>query len=534
LRRLPARGFPLLAAAAATLLLFRLGGHPLLDPDEARFARTSVEMMRAGELVVPTFEGAPRLVKPPLLHWMQIWLFQWWGPTEFAARLPAAASTFVSFLLVGWIARRRLGERGAFWAAAMFLAMPLVFVMGRAGSLDALLSVHVLAAIALDMAAPARAGAYRAAAIGALVGLAFLAKGPVAIVLVALVLLAGRTAAGMEVVPTLRATAGAVAGFAGVVFPWALAFAERIGPGATADLLWRETAERYFGSAPHAEPPWYFAKIATVAFAPWVGPIALGTVRALFGGEEQDRRTARYAAAGLIAGLLFFSIGRGKLPNYILPLAPLGALVAAWELEQELAEPRRRRLGYGLVAAWLVAVAVAVGVLGPKLGGHQLAPLATASSLVLGAGAAAALAGVGLERPRFVYGSAAASMGAFYLLAVAGAGPTLAATLSSEPVVREVPELSSPRPIVVTRSLPSLTFYLDRIPERVPVGGLSARLDRDDDALYVLSDKDRGRLPRAVASRLRVVGRAGKYTVFEEVDPARAAQEGALSPLVPR
>ena len=30
---------------------------PLLDPDEARFARTSVEMMRNGDPVVPQFES---------------------------------------------------------------------------------------------------------------------------------------------------------------------------------------------------------------------------------------------------------------------------------------------------------------------------------------------------------------------------------------------------------------------------------------------------------------------------------------------
>ena len=94
--------------AGALLLLFvRLGAYPLLDPDEARFARTSVEMMRSGDYVVPTFEGEPRLVKPPLLHWVQGALFQFGGPNELLARLPAAAATFMSLLLVGWIGWRR-------------------------------------------------------------------------------------------------------------------------------------------------------------------------------------------------------------------------------------------------------------------------------------------------------------------------------------------------------------------------------------------------------------------------------------------
>ena len=63
--------FWLALAAAALLLLINTGGVPLFDPDEARFARTSVEMIRTGDIVVPRFEGQPRIVKPPLMHWLK-------------------------------------------------------------------------------------------------------------------------------------------------------------------------------------------------------------------------------------------------------------------------------------------------------------------------------------------------------------------------------------------------------------------------------------------------------------------------------
>ncbi len=526
MRRFPIGAFHLIAAGAALLLVIRLGAHPLLDPDEARFARTSVEMMRSGDVVVPTFEGVPRLEKPPLLHWIHLWLFRWMGPTAFAARLPSAVATFVSLLLVAWIARRRFGEDGALWSAVIFVTMPLALVLGRAGNLDALLAVHVLAALALDLAAPRDAGAYRAAAIGALIGLGFLVKGPVAIVLTLLVMLAGRTAAGLEVAPTLRGATGWIAGFSVVVLPWALAFVERVGLSETVELIRHEVFGRYFGGTAHIEPPWYYAKIAVLAFAPWVGPIAVGAARSLFSREDSGTRTARYAAAGLIAGLLFFSLGRGKLPNYILSLAPLAALVATWELGQELAAPRERRLGPGLVAAWLVALAVAVTVLGPRLGEPHLAGLAAAGGVVLGAGAVAALVGVGLSLPRLVYGSTAATMGAFYVVAIIQLAPLLGEARSAQPLVRSVPALSSGRPIaVVATDVPSLTFYLDRIPEKVRMPRLASRLDRNDGALYVVSDTDLRRIPQEVRARLREVGRAGDHTVFEAV-PREPADSG--------
>lgn len=191
-------------AAALLVLFLGLGAYPLLDPDEARFAQTSVEMMRSGDYVVPTFEGEPRLVKPPLLHWVQASMFRIAGPNEMLARLPSAAATFVSLLLVAWIGWRRFGVEGSAWSAAVFLTFPLVVMVGRIGTLDALLSVHVLAVLALDFVQPEGGGLQRSAVVGGLLGLAFLVKGPVGPALPLVVMLAGRTASGREVLPSFK------------------------------------------------------------------------------------------------------------------------------------------------------------------------------------------------------------------------------------------------------------------------------------------------------------------------------------------
>ena len=81
-------------------------------------------MLRSGDPVVPTFEGEPRLVKPPLLHWLQTVLFRTLGVHPWLARVPALLSTLGSLLLVAWVARRRFGNEGAAWAAAVFLTSP--------------------------------------------------------------------------------------------------------------------------------------------------------------------------------------------------------------------------------------------------------------------------------------------------------------------------------------------------------------------------------------------------------------------------
>jgi hypothetical protein len=102
---------------------------------------------------------------------------------------------------------------------------------------------------------------------------------------------------------------------------------------------------------------------------------------------------------------------------------------------------------------------------------------------------------------------------------VCGAPPVLAETRSAAPLVRAVPALRSARPLVlVDTNLPSLTYYADRVPEKVVGEKLAERLDRGDAPLVVLDDVDRKRLPERVRSRLKEIAHSGTVRVFEPVD----------------
>ena len=356
------------AALAVAVLLLAVGAGfvPLLDPDEARFARGSVEMLRSHDLVVPHFEGQPRLVKPPLIHWIQSAIFSVFGAQEWTARLPAILASLGSLLLLGRLARRRFGEEGAFWAVVVLASMPLVMILGRSGTLDALLALHVLAVVALDMGRKPgdERPDYHGFVTGCLLGLAFLIKGPVGTVLPLLILLAGRTASGAAILPRVFTAVQAFAGWCLVVLPWGVAFIRRVGVDAVLSTLRVEAAERYFDGTVHVEPAWFYAPVMLVGFLPWAAPLVVAIGRVVAGYRDPATRMPRYAAAGLLVGLLFFSMGQGKLPSYILPLAPLAALLVAWELGQELRRPGARILGSSLLAATLGAFAVAFGIAG--------------------------------------------------------------------------------------------------------------------------------------------------------------------------
>jgi 4-amino-4-deoxy-L-arabinose transferase-like glycosyltransferase len=518
--RLPRRIFYIVLAVVALLLLVRSGA-PLFDPDEARFARTSVEMIRTGDIVVPQFEGQPRIVKPPMVHWVQSSFFRLFGVGERVARLHAILATLGSLLLVGWAARERFGDEAAVWAAAILGTMPLVLIVGRLGTIDALLAVHVFAAVAFDFATGSRTGEratpFGAYAIGGITGLAFLVKGPVGVIVPLLAMLAGRTAARRDVLPSWHNLMRGLAAWCVVVLPWALAFGQRLAFGRAFETVRTEVIDRYVTGFDHVEPPWFYVQVVLVGMLPWCAPLAVGLVRLVRRWRDPGARNGLYAAAALITGIAFFSIGKSKLPTYILPLAPLAALVVTWELGKELEENEPRPWGALLLAVTMGLLALGFGygavVLDP---GPRGSAIAGALAFAAGAGVAA-WALLARRDVRVTWGAAVIATSLFVGTTAFLLIPHLSERRSSAQLVEAVPALAGPRPIaVVDMKVPSLTFYLDKVPEEVPMSQLETRLATDAaDLLLVFDVSDLPAAPAAAIDTLREVGRRGKYAVFE-------------------
>jgi 4-amino-4-deoxy-L-arabinose transferase len=370
--------------------------------------------------------------------------------------------------------------------------------------------------LALDLVQHDHTDIERSGVIGLLLGLAFLVKGPVGVALPLIMILAGRTAAGRDVMPAARTAATVMLTASAVVLPWGIVFVRRVGGSSVIQLLRTEIVERAVEGTAHAEPWWYYLPVCLIAFLPWAGPLFLGTMRGLVGWRDSESPTGPYAAAAFVAGLAFFSLSRGKLPNYVLPLAPLAALVVTFELGQELINPRHRRTGSTLVATTLVALSVGLGVAAGVSLESGARGTAVVGAAAYGLAALVALYGVLKSAPRIVFGAAAVGSFAFLLAVVLSAPPVLAETRSAAPLVDAVPALRSVRPLVlVDMHLPSLTYYADRVPERVTGDQLAGRLDEGDSPLVVLDEFDWERLPADVRSRLRELARSGKLRVFE-------------------
>src|SRR5262249_32693657 len=88
------RRLPVLAATtvfwlvAGSVLLYRLGGFPLKDFDEAIYVAVAREMLRTGDYLTLHFNNGLFFDKPPLYFWTSALFIRVLGFSEFTSRLP--------------------------------------------------------------------------------------------------------------------------------------------------------------------------------------------------------------------------------------------------------------------------------------------------------------------------------------------------------------------------------------------------------------------------------------------------------------
>jgi 4-amino-4-deoxy-L-arabinose transferase-like glycosyltransferase len=333
-----------LLLAAVLALGFDLGGYPLLDPDEGRNAEVAREMAQSNDYVLPHLDGLPYLDKPIVYFAAAAAVMELLGPTETAARLPAYLFTLATLVVVIVFVKRRWGPRpDPAWLAAIALAtMPLVLGYARTTIFDSALTfATTLAILAFWDERPVLAWAA--------IGLGAITKGPLAILIalatvIPYALLIGR--------PLRRLFPLAGLGvFALVALPWFLAISARI-PEFPHYVFVRETFERVTTTRFHRTAPfWYYLPIVPVAAFPWIVPVLArwkswrwAWLARRVNPHAQD---AMLLACWVLGPLLFFTLNRSKLPQYVLPLMPPLALAAARILTRDAGHELGGGLGTG-------------------------------------------------------------------------------------------------------------------------------------------------------------------------------------------
>ncbi|MBI2194570.1 MAG: glycosyltransferase family 39 protein [Planctomycetes bacterium] len=368
------RPLGLLLLLCGLLYFTRLGGRDLWNPDEPRFALVAREMLLSGDFVVLHRNEKVYSKKPPLLFWSIVLLAKVaGGVSESVARLPSALSATGLVLVTFLFGRSLLGPRAGFRAALILATAALFYWEARFIQTDMLFSL--LSATSISCLYHSEQGPrpnWRFSLAGyAAAGLAVLAKGPLALVLLFLVLgplLAGRHLRNRQF-PSLGQFAPHLAGAAlaaCIALPWYLLSSKALGPEFARQNLLKENIERFFHPFDHRNPFYHYLLALPLDFFPW----SLFLPAGLLGLWQQRRGPAGPHAAFLLLWILlpflFFSSAGSKQGKYLLPIYVPLALAIAWKWEHADPETRPASRPFSILiplgmADLLLPAAAAVG-----------------------------------------------------------------------------------------------------------------------------------------------------------------------------
>ena len=336
--RSPVRAALLGAVVAALITLPGLGIGTLWDNSETAYGEVAREILLTHDWIVMHLNGAPWFVQPPLYFWFAALLAKFFGTGALALRLPSAIATIVMGGSVAWVVARCAGTRAAIFASVALSTTLMQAIIGRLAIMDAMLDLFVALGILWFFRALEEASAPYLIAGFAACALGFLSKGPVAPVVVAMVLVpyAFWNSRNEELRwPPVNAWIAGLLVFALIVLPWPLLLMHQSGQMSVGELIVHYTIGRYTGTIENQSGPiWYYIPVVLLGFFPWTVylPSAIaGGAAALGGGPyrlmPKRNELIRLAIVWLVVPFIFFSFAKTKLPNYIALELPAAAIL---------------------------------------------------------------------------------------------------------------------------------------------------------------------------------------------------------------
>jgi 4-amino-4-deoxy-L-arabinose transferase-like glycosyltransferase len=496
----------LLVAFCGFLFFHGLGAFGLLGADEPRYAQVAREMLNRSDWVTPTLQGKPWLEKPVLYYWQAMLSFRAFGITDWVARLPAAFDAAMLIAAIYFFLRRfRPGCEldGALIAASC----AGVVIFAHAAATDMPLAACFGIALLGWYAWYESRRHICLAVFYIFLALGTLAKGPVAPALAAVVIfLFAAVKHDWLAIPRTLWIPG-IGLYSAVMLPWYIAVQLR-NPEFFRFFILEHNLARFSADVyHHRQPFWFYLPVFLLAMMPWTLGVMLAVgerVRLIWSeGREAFSRPedswVLFLLIWMLVPILFFSASQSKLPGYILPAVPAGALLVADYLANrggvkffnaEGAEGSRRSLNerklpplfaaaHGVLCGLLIFAALSADSIAirPHLLGRTGIYVAAAIAAVFAFGITAALlsrAGLSLLGRVTTF---AVVVSAF--LIVWRAAPVIDATQSARPIAESIRAFShEPVPVALYHlnrvQEYGLEFYLNRPAEKYEDGNIPA------------------------------------------------------------
>jgi 4-amino-4-deoxy-L-arabinose transferase-like glycosyltransferase len=327
----------LLVALCGVLYFPYLGSTPFFDKGEPREALAVQDIVQRGEWLFPLKKATDIPSKPPLFHWSAALASEVTGRlSESTIRFPSAIYATLGVLLLYLFGRRLFGAEIALLGGAILATTMVYQNQALSARVDMTLCFYVTASLVLFYSL------YRGFltrqiwyyVFFAVIGVSMLAKGPLGLLLPALVIatflalkrrwdLVVKFAFHQGVLLTVLLGAG-----------WYVIALMRGGEGFVDRQLLQENLERFFGGSGHSHPVYYYIPYLFSQGLPWSFflPFVLwdSFKKGAFSNDD-----SLFLKVWFFVMFVFFSISAGKRPVYLLPLyPPLALLTAAWFYHQ--------------------------------------------------------------------------------------------------------------------------------------------------------------------------------------------------------
>ncbi len=336
----------LLTIAVFCLSVFpTLGSVSLWDPDEGRYLVCAKNAIEHGHWLVPVYNGGPRVEKPPLMVWLvaaSSILLNGGKVNEFTARLPSAVFALLTLVVLFLLVRWHTGDGAVAALSSFFLSTSLLFVkQARFAITDMVLLFFITSAIFAGAVAVERGS--KAATIAAffLCALGFMDKGPVALVIPAVVvLLFAASERKLSNIPWKVVPVG-LAVFALAALWWPAL----VGKPYWHKFIYKSNIERLLHN-----PSWKTGPLFYVFNFPTHFLLASALTPAVAVALKRYRRAnLSLFLIWFCVVFVLFSISDTKRSSYILPLYPAAAAVFAWAFERIGEDSRALRTSLALM-----------------------------------------------------------------------------------------------------------------------------------------------------------------------------------------
>jgi len=498
----------LLAGFCWFLFFFGLAYFGLIGADEPRYAQVAREMLQRQDWVTPTLGGQAWLEKPVLYYWEAMIAYKIFGVSDWVARLPSAFDATLMVIAV-YLFLRRFRSGSELDGSLITAGTAGVVGFARAASMDMpLVAMLTIAMLAWYANRETNRRIYLAI-FYVFMALGTLAKGPVATLLAVLIILSFAIIRREYRIIKQTLWIPGILLFCLVALPWYLLVQIRNPEFLRVFILQHNLAR--FGSNlyHHREPFWYYLPVTLLAVAPWT-VFVIAALAKVIGELRKGTGNAfdQFLLIWLIVPVVFFSISQSKLPGYILPAVPAGAmLLSSYVRRAQQGQPDelRPRIWVAILHAILSSGLIIPALTLQYIVGRQYLVWGERAAISIGFAGVIAIAivftlrstsGLRLLRPVTMI------VVVVVIAAVLRLGsPALNRSLSARPVAEELSRVATKKfPIAVFR-VPreteyGLAFYRNQIVSRYDAGQIPAQ-----EHLVIAAEKSASALARNLPGR---------------------------------